>query len=57
MGRRSGSRIPLRVRRRRGPLTQELLAELERVTRCTEQALYYAHSEHAYSIQKSKPLF
>lgn len=30
----------------RAPLTRELLAELERVTRCTEQALYYARSEH-----------
>lgn len=30
----------------RSPLSREILAQLERITRCTEQALYYARSEH-----------
>lgn len=39
----------------RSDLTRELLAQLESITRCTEQALYYARSEHAekdYLIQE-----
>ena len=30
----------------RGPLSREMLAQLERITHYTEQALYYARSEH-----------
>lgn len=39
----------------RSPVSREMLAELENINRCAEQALYYARSEHTekdYSIRE-----
>lgn len=47
--------IKLLCENNRSPFTRDLLTELEKITRFTEQALYYARSEHTekdYSIHE-----
>lgn len=47
--------IQLLCENNRSPVTKEILAELERVNRYTDQALYYARSEHTekdYSVRE-----